>query len=310
MQAIIFKEPPKYFHLQVALVLLVICIIGVITFVFLRPTPWASATDTAAASTPLQTFLSALQLLLTPNMLLLFITFAYTGLALTFWSGVYGTCIGFTESFGDKRKSYVGLHGIFVGLGEIIGGFTFGIMGKYVAKYGRHLPVSLGFVVHIGAYLVAFFNFPAAAPLGETTDEARINPSNIYLALFGSFMLGLGDACYNTQIFSFLGSVYKDDSAAGFAIFKFAQSAFAAAAFFYSNVIELTWQLLFLGVLCVLGTCTFCYVELKVRSRERNPYLVGSGSSPEQNTTAEVDNSCGIVANEPEAQDQEAIRKG
>lgn len=291
--------------MQVALVLLGICIVGVITFVFLRPTPWASDTDTAAASTPIQTFISALQLLLTPNMLLLFITFAYTGLALTFWSGVYGTCIGFTEAFGEKRKSYVGLHGIFVGLGEILGGFAFGIMGKFVAKYGRHLPVSLGFLVSGGAYLIAYLNLPADAPIHETSNEAII-ASNIYLALFGSFMLGLGDACYNTQIFSFLGSVYKDDSAAGFAIFKFAQSAFAAAAFFYSNEIDLTWQLLFLAILCVLGTSTFCFVELKVRSRERNPYLVG-GDSPEQNTTAEVDNSCGIVANEPEA--PEAIRK-
>ena len=38
------------------------------------------------------------------------LTFAYTGLALTFWSGVYGTCIGRSD-FSDA-KSLVGLHGI------------------------------------------------------------------------------------------------------------------------------------------------------------------------------------------------------
>ena len=51
-------------------------------------------------------------LLFTKNMLLLMITFGYTGLTLTFWSGVYGTCLGRTKHFGEEAKSLVGLHGI------------------------------------------------------------------------------------------------------------------------------------------------------------------------------------------------------
>ena len=152
--------------------------------------------------------------------------------------------------------------------------------------------------MHIGAGLIAFFNLPSDSPFDDTATKARIDPSNIYLAIFGSFLLGLGDACYNTQIFSFLGTVFKDDSAAGFAIFKFAQSAFAAAAFFYSKEVELPWQLLFLAVLCVIGTATFCYVELQVRRSDRHqPYLV---SSPVNNSNEDQDNTCGIASNEPE----------
>ena len=58
----------------------------------------------------------------TPRMLMLAVTFCYTGLMLTFWSGVYGTSIGRTKKFGEDAKSLVGLHGIVIGAGEIIGG--------------------------------------------------------------------------------------------------------------------------------------------------------------------------------------------
>lgn len=44
-----------------------------------------------------------------------------TGLELTFYSGVYGTCIGAMTRFGDNAKSLIGLSGIFIGVGEILG---------------------------------------------------------------------------------------------------------------------------------------------------------------------------------------------
>ena len=42
---------------QVAAVLLSICLCGVLTFLTLRPTPWASESDNAANSTPLEVFI-------------------------------------------------------------------------------------------------------------------------------------------------------------------------------------------------------------------------------------------------------------
>lgn len=43
------------------------------------------------------------------------------GLELTFFSGVYGTCIGAVNKFGSDEKSLIGLSGIFIGIGEILG---------------------------------------------------------------------------------------------------------------------------------------------------------------------------------------------
>ncbi len=64
-------------------------------------------------------------------MLLLSLVFLYTGLELTFFSGVYGACVGFTRSLGAaEAKALVGLHGCMVGAGEIAGGLIFGIFGK------------------------------------------------------------------------------------------------------------------------------------------------------------------------------------
>lgn len=45
------------------------------------------------------------------------------GLELTFFSGVYGTCIGAVNKFGTEEKSLIGLSGIFIGIGEILGWF-------------------------------------------------------------------------------------------------------------------------------------------------------------------------------------------
>lgn len=48
---------------------------------------------------------------------------AYNGLEITFWSGVYPTCIGQTKQLAN-RFGVVGLSGIIVGVGEIAGDYT------------------------------------------------------------------------------------------------------------------------------------------------------------------------------------------
>ena len=90
----------------VVLVLLSICIVGSLTFFLLRPTPWA--TDSAATKGPGEILISSFKLFVTKEMLLLSVTFFYTGLLLSFWSGVYGPSIANTDAFGSNAKSYNG----------------------------------------------------------------------------------------------------------------------------------------------------------------------------------------------------------
>lgn len=95
-------------------------------------------------------------------------------------------------------------------------------MGAKFRKWGRDPIVIAGFILHIITFFLVFLNLPNNSVYGETQDEAYIQ-SNAIVAMLCSFMLGLGDACYNTQIFAYLGDVYSTNSASAFAIFKFSQ---------------------------------------------------------------------------------------
>uniref|UniRef100_A0A8C0DXP4 UNC93-like protein MFSD11 n=1 Tax=Balaenoptera musculus TaxID=9771 RepID=A0A8C0DXP4_BALMU len=207
-------------------------------------------------------FKKSLKLCVTKEMLLLSVTTAYTGLELTFFSGVYGTCIGAINKFGTEEKSLIGLSGIFIGIGEILGGSLFGLLSKN-NRFGRNPVVLLGILVHFIAFYLIFLNMPGDAPIApvEGTDSsAYIKPSK-EVAIFCSFLLGLGDSCFNTQLLSVLGFLYSEDSAPAFAVFKFVQSICAAVAFFYSNYLLLHWQLLVMVMFGFFGTVSFFTVE-------------------------------------------------
>ncbi|XP_010340681.1 UNC93-like protein MFSD11 isoform X2 [Saimiri boliviensis] len=183
-------------------------------------------------------------------------------LELTFFSGVYGTCIGAINKFGAEEKSLIGLSGIFIGIGEILGGSLFGLLSKN-NRFGRNPVVLLGILVHFIAFYLIFLNMPGDAPIApvEGTDSSAYIKSSKEVAILCSFLLGLGDSCFNTQLLSILGFLYSEDSAPAFAIFKFVQSICAAVAFFYSNYLLLHWQLLVMVIFGFFGTISFFTVE-------------------------------------------------
>ncbi|XP_071429607.1 UNC93-like protein MFSD11 [Pithys albifrons albifrons] len=207
-------------------------------------------------------FKNSITLSFTKKMMLLSVTTGYTGLVLTFFSGVYGTCIGAVNRFGNEEKSLIGLSGIFIGVGEILGGGVFGLLSKN-SRFGRNPVVMLGILVHFIAFYLIFFNMPNDAPVApmEGTDQVAYMIPSKEVAMLCSFLLGLGDSCFNTQLLSILGFLYSEDSAPAFAIFKFVQSICAAVAYFYSNYFLLQWQLLIMVIVGFFGTITFFMVE-------------------------------------------------
>ncbi|XP_029995910.1 UNC93-like protein MFSD11 [Sphaeramia orbicularis] len=207
-------------------------------------------------------FGTILELVKSKTILLLSPCMAYSGLELSFYSGVYGTCIGATAQFGDAAKGLIGISGIVVGIGEIVGGGFFGLLCKN-NRFRRTSVVFLGMVVHFVAFYLIFLNIPDDAPVVIKTNTQKnpyLSPS-ASIALLCSFLLGLGDSCFNTQLYSILGRVYAEQSTPAFAIFKFIQSVFAAVAFFYSGYLMLMWQLLLMIALGFTGTLCFFMVE-------------------------------------------------
>lgn len=208
------------------------------------------------------------RLIPTREMLLLAVVMVYTGMELTAWSGIYPTSLGNTLRFGEtQHQEMVALHGIFIGIGQILGGGSFGLLGGKTLKWGRSPIIILGTVVHLVCFFLVFLTIPREAPLGVTDNVAFLKQPSVYLALFCSFLFGLGDSCWNTQLYSILGSLYPDDSAPAFALFKFFQSASAAVSFFYGSQLLLHWQLLALAVMCVVGALCFFPVELTAQAR-------------------------------------------
>ncbi|XP_073350500.1 UNC93-like protein MFSD11 [Pagrus major] len=238
----------------------------------------AESTESSTASSPhsglctqaLDAFVKACKMFVTKEMLLLSTSIGYTGLELTFYSGVYGTCIGAMTQFGKDAKSLIGISGICIGIGEILGGGVFGMLNK-CNRFGRNPVVLLGLITHFVAFYLIFLNIASDAPIAPeagTDLQAYITPS-LGVALLCSFLLGLGDSCFNTQLLSIIGFIFRDNSAPAFAVFKFIQSIMAALAFFYSNYLLLHWQLLILVVMGFLGSMTFFMAEGLAESTRR-----------------------------------------
>jgi hypothetical protein len=96
-------------------------------------------------------------------------------------------------------------------------------LGARTAKFGRNPIVILGFLIHVLAYILIFLNLPNDAPFDNTENISVFDPPIAEVAIFCSFLLGFGDACYNTQIYSMLGGVFAKSTVAAFSIFKFTQ---------------------------------------------------------------------------------------
>nr|XP_046270715.1 UNC93-like protein MFSD11 [Scatophagus argus] len=230
----------------------------------------SSSPRAGLCSQALDAFVKACKIFVTKEMLLLSVSIGYTGLELTFYSGVYGTCIGAMTQFGQDAKSLIGISGICIGVGEILGGGVFGMLNK-CRQFGRNPVVLLGLITHFVAFYLIFLNIASDAPIAPeagTDLQAYIAPS-VGVALLCSFLLGLGDSCFNTQLLSIIGFMFRSNSAPAFAVFKFIQSIMAALAFFYSNYLLLHWQLLILVVAGFLGSVTFFMAEGMAESSRR-----------------------------------------
>ncbi|VDK58892.1 unnamed protein product [Anisakis simplex] len=143
---------------------------------------------------------------------------------------------------------------------RLLWGACFGLMGDKFRRFGRIPIILVGFVTHIICFILTYINFPPTSNIAETYESAIIQP-NIALALVVGGLLGFGDACWNTQLYSILIDVYHDQAAQGFSIMKFIQAAFACASFFYTPSTRLPIILLILVIFLVLSTVSFIYVE-------------------------------------------------
>ncbi|XP_050544006.1 UNC93-like protein MFSD11 isoform X2 [Daktulosphaira vitifoliae] len=256
-------------------VLTVVCFLGTLLFLLLRSSvSFEGAENEQGIPLSITNELkNSIALFLTEDMCLLNMSFFFTGLHLSFFSGVYSSSIGFTKQIGPNSKQLVGLSGVFIGAGEIIGGLLFSILGKKTTTaelgskgFGHSAVVALGFIINIIAYGLIFINLPDDAPFKDTDTISFIQP-NQYIAIFCSFLLGFGDSCFNTQLYNVIGQKYSENSAPAIALFNFMKSIAAAISFFYSNLFGMYVQLTLLMITLIMGSLSFFKVDKSLENR-------------------------------------------
>eukprot|EP00126_Sphaerothecum_destruens_P009061 Sdes_comp20420_c0_seq3m14480 len=148
----------------------------------------------------------------------------YTGIITAFTNGIYTTMIagqfhGFPDLPSQFKPQLIGLSICFNGLGEMTGG---AFLGKLSDRFGKKLIFSIGLTIHCSCFVLFFLNF-----------FSKLFLPQVSIAIFCSFLFGLGDAAYNTQLYSLLGNYFPTvDSPPAFSLFKLFQSG--GTAFTYS----------------------------------------------------------------------------
>ncbi|KRZ41444.1 UNC93-like protein MFSD11, partial [Trichinella pseudospiralis] len=126
--------------------------------------------------TVIEEIVQTFKLLQSGNMICLVVVFLYSGILLTFWSGVYGTCLTFTRQFTVSTKVLLALNVIFVGLGESLGGLVFGLITSTIESMGRPVVIILGGIVNVLSFFLIFLFIPSLSPFQPTDDVAYLLP--------------------------------------------------------------------------------------------------------------------------------------
>jgi len=243
------------------------CFTGQVLTLFLRPTPWENQKEKKKIN-PFQSFMSCLGLLSTPDIMKLSLSFLYSGFETSFWAGVLPSCIGFTQNLGIGRKGIMGLCSIMVSIGSMSGGLVLAALKGGINRRGRDPVILTGYILHTFAYFLCFLFLPHLSPFGETHADSYVAPRMEVLLLVATLM-GMGDACLNTQIISILSGAYKERSSEAFALMKLVQSIGVSGGFVMSTNLGLYWQLLVLKISAVLSTVGFSLVEWKIKEKNK-----------------------------------------
>ncbi|CAK5096081.1 unnamed protein product [Meloidogyne enterolobii] len=223
----------------------------------------------------------------TPKMLALAVVFANTGILLSFWSSIFPTSIINTIIFQSQfsPKILIAFNGIVKGAGQPFLSLIFERLQLDKIKKSRIIFV--GVLIQFLAILLCFVNLPNESPLNQTTNEAIIKP-RVWIALICGFLLSFCDACWSTQIFSFLIINYPTQSAQAFALLKFYQfflpnrhqppkflylfskSLLTSLLFFFSGYMSLHWHLFILLISGALGYWAFAVAEKMEIVNEKN----------------------------------------
>ncbi|KHJ85797.1 hypothetical protein OESDEN_14468, partial [Oesophagostomum dentatum] len=120
-------------------------------------------------------FKHTFSLLRTNDMMLLSICFLYSGIEITFYTGVYTACLSAATALNMGSERIISYAVLAMGAGQICGGLLFGVFPRS-NRLNRSQIVILGMILHIIAFFLCFLNLPMEAPLHKTSSVGYIEP--------------------------------------------------------------------------------------------------------------------------------------
>ncbi|PAV65932.1 hypothetical protein WR25_08792 isoform B [Diploscapter pachys] len=108
-----------------------------------------------------------------PTMLLLMSTFFFTGLEVTFYTGVFSSCVSSTLIISKPYPSIVAFIAFSIGSGQIAGGLLFGTVGKRLKLDKTKIVIGV-LIVHLVAFFLCFLVLPANSPIHHTSESGYI----------------------------------------------------------------------------------------------------------------------------------------
>ena len=289
-------------RVPIFIIFTVVSLVGTICFLALREMP-NEANQTSGESdelkadpkdqnkrehkqeSPLQqskrTFLQAVTVIKTKNMLKTFPALFTIGIGQTFTNCVYPTMVGASKVFGSDSDRLIGINCIVLGIGMVLGSLCWTPLGKILRVFGlnsdfwklnRKKIVFIGCAINVIFSVITFGLFPENSAAGYSTHvrsglfkkwfqqwfEIQLgppfHPAQFWLAILTTFFLGFADACIRVQVLSYLGWYYKILPAPAFAIYYSLTSLFCGVSFLYAKW-SVFWQCLILiigNVLCIV----------------------------------------------------------
>ncbi|XP_072392198.1 UNC93-like protein MFSD11 [Diabrotica undecimpunctata] len=251
-----------------------VCTAGLFVFVLLPVNKKEEKSkETLSKVGAIESFIKAVKLFITRNMLILSVSFLYGGVNAGFLSGIYSSAIGFTQKL-PNSKQLVGLSGIFTGIGEIFAGIIITIFDEKIVSLGRKVLIVTGCSLHGLSFILIFINLPDNSTNADTNDAAIIE-SNTFLAMFCSFLLGLGDCINGNVLFSLLGTLYSESAAEAFSILQFFVGIGLVINFMTAGVVGLYYQLAALFLLAILNVGsvikvdTYCNQNVLIKNKTK-----------------------------------------
>ena len=213
------------------------------------------------------------------NFSAIFLIFLFTGISQSFMTGVYSSCMIHTLDFNKNdidAKSMVGLSGLLLGAGEIVSGCVKTLLlWRTQSPRVREMLCLLAYTVFNTSHYLIYINLKDNSPYENTHGSTLFATPNPYLAVTCSFLIGLADFVYQSELFAIIGEVSGSNekkAAVATMFYSFLQGVGGMSGFIYAGNSGLMFQL---AVLVVINFFCILIFILRDKSRSEGPFRPG-----------------------------------